>query len=365
LLSAVDASSSHYWLVQVGDAVLTAVYFVVAALPLFLVACAITQRRRLDSARWLVAIAAFVSGMVQVVQGIAPQGERFTHWTLADRIAAPLLTFHGNPLSLPTVTGTLLLMAIVYAVYRSSMEHRRRQNALEQELLSARELQQVLIPDTLPAMPGYVVTSAYRPAQEVGGDFFQLIPLDEGATLVVLGDVSGKGLKAAMAVSLIVGLIRSLAEGPGTASARVGPGRLLGEMNRRLCGRFQGGFTTCIALHLLPEGRCTLASAGHPAPCVNGREVALAGSLPLGLTLGAEYEEVGIELQVGDYLAVYTDGLPEARSVSGELYGFDRLDKLFAMRPSAGEAAEAAVQFGQDDDITVVTLTHVAPDTVV
>ncbi len=90
-----------------------------------------------------------------------------------------------------------------------------RQAAIERELQSARELQQILIPETLPQLPGYALTSAYIPAQEVGGDFFQVIPLDgehADSTLIVLGDVSGKGLKAAMAVSVIVGAVRSLAD---------------------------------------------------------------------------------------------------------------------------------------------------------
>lgn len=172
----------------------------------------------------------------------------------------------------------------------------------------------------------------------------------------MLGDVSGKGLKAAMAVSLIVGAMRALAEDHSA------PADLLAQLNRRLAGRLQGGFATCEALRIGSDGQCTLASAGHPAPWLNGRELALPGALPLGIAAGAQYEDFEFALAPGDHLALYTDGLLEARSPSGELYGFDRLGALFAARPGAAQAAEAAVDFGQDDDITVLTLRRVGVD---
>jgi serine phosphatase RsbU (regulator of sigma subunit) len=247
----------------------------------------------------------------------------------------------------------LLLVAILYAAWRYSVEQSSRQSALEQEYRSAQEVQRVLIPDTLPTLPGYDLTSAYRPAREVGGDFFQILPLDDprhgGSTLILLGDVSGKGLKAAMAVSLIVGALRALAED------HPDPADLLAQLNRRLAGRLQGGFATCLALRVASDGQCSVASAGHPAPLINGNEVILPGALPLGLTADAEYASIEFALPTGDHLALYTDGLLEARKPSGELYGFERLGALFAARPGAADAADAAVKFGQDDDITVLT----------
>ncbi len=353
LLSLLDASVRWFWLVQIADAILTLVYFLTAALPLLLVAFALRQRHRLDLPRRLLAIAAFLSGMIQVVQGMAPQGSRFTHWTLADKLREPLFLVYGNPISLPTLTSTLLLLAVIYAVYCNSIEDRRRRILLEQEMSSAREIQQFLIPEIIPSVPGFAVTSAYRPALEVGGDFFQIIPLPNDCTLVILGDVSGKGVKAAMAVSLIVGLVRLLVEDIKS------PGQLLAELNRQLYGRLQNGFTTCVSLHLDPHGNCSIASAGHPPPYLNSEELAISGSLPLGLFPVVEYEETCVYLQPQDHLALYTDGLLEARSKNGELYGFDRIRELFATRPNAAQATEAAVLFGQDDDITVVTLIRV------
>jgi hypothetical protein len=345
--------------IMIADAALTAIYILVAGLPLVLVIAAVFSRKRLDIHRWLVALLAFTAGMFQTAEGILPQGQRFTHWTFAEKIDTPLFIVRGNTVSVITATGLLLLFAIVYAVYRNSDENRRRQNALEQEFQSARALQQVLIPVALPSLPGFALTSAYRPAQEVGGDFFQIIPLDgalEGSSLVIVGDVSGKGLKAAMSVSFIVGAIRAL------ANLVPDPGELLAELNRRLFDRLQGGFATCVVLRLDPDGRGSVASAGHPAPFLNRKELELPGALPLGVVATATFQETSIQFRVGDHCTLYTDGLLEARNHAGALYGFERLSRLLAARLNAAQAADAAVRFGQDDDITVVTLTRVRAD---
>lgn len=349
---------SRPWLsgwVQSADAVLTAIFTILEAYPVVLVVAAV--RKRLDSARWILAITAFVTEMLSVVRVALSQGSRYTHWTIGEKIAAPLFYINGNAFTPQIITDTALLAAVVYAVYRYLQRAARRQGALEQELKSARELQHVLIPETLPELPGFAMTSAYRPAQEVGGDFFQIIPLegqDAGSTLIVLGDVSGKGLRAAMAVSLIVGSIRTLAKFVPQ------PAKFLAELNQRLCGRLQGGFTTCLAMRLDPDGQCRIASAGHPAPFLNQREIPLPGALPLGVVPGQLYSEREFQIREGDHFALYTDGLLEARNASGEIFSFERLNKLLATRPNAAVASDAAVEFGQDDDITVLTLTRLA-----
>jgi uncharacterized membrane protein len=337
---------------QIGDAILTLPAVLFEVTPVILVSIAIVNRKRLDSARWLVAILAFLNALVYWITNITVQGVRFTHWTIADKIGGTLFTIAGNHFGLGIILRTLLFLSIVYAVIHYTIESRRRQTALEQELQNARELQQVLVPETIPALAGFSLTSAYRPAQEVGGDFFQIVPFDNGSTLIVLGDVSGKGLRAAMAVSLIVGAIRTLAE--NTTS----PAEILAGLNRRLIGRLQGGFATAIALRLDGNGACTLACAGHPAPYVNDLELNFAGTLPLGVGAATIYEEMRLQLRELDQLALYTDGLLEARNPSGELYSFDRLKTLFSTRPTADQAAQAAVNFGQEDDITVLTLTR-------
>lgn len=339
---------------QLLDAVFTPVIIAFEGIPAVLVAYAFIRRKQLDSARWAVAAMAFSNAMVYMVQNVAVQGPRFTHWTFGNTMVNPLFTLNGNPVNIIVVLRTLLFVSIVYAVIRYSIDERKRQGALELEIQNARELQQVLVPETLPAIPGFTVTSAYRPAQQVGGDFFQIIPLEDGSTLVVLGDVSGKGLKAAMAVSLIVGAMRALAEDYSQ------PAQLLTQLNRRLFGRLQGGFATCLILLLKPDSTCIVASAGHPAPFLNKEEIEVPGALPLGVSQNTTYMECEVATRPGDHMALYTDGLLEARSRTGELYGFKRLEDLFSSPTNAAAATEAAVNFGQDDDITVLTLTRLA-----
>jgi hypothetical protein len=343
--------------VQIADALLTAIIVPLELVPIILVVYAIVRRQRLDSARWLVAAFALMSGTWYSFGNMVDQGVRFTHWTIGAKMQSPLFQLFGNSFSIETLLRTLLFLSIVYAVYHYTIGYQRRQTNLERELQNARELQQILVPETLPSIPGFTLTSAYRPAQEVGGDFFQIIPLEgpqEGSTLIVLGDVSGKGLKAAMTVSLIVGAIRTLAKFAPQ------PAQMLAEINHRLHGRLQDGFATCVVLLLHPDGSCLVSSAGHPPPFLNRRELELAGALPLGLDPDTTYQQVEVQLHQGDYFSLYTDGLLEARKPSGELYGFERLQVLFGTRPSASQASQEAVAFGQEDDITVLTLTRVA-----
>jgi serine phosphatase RsbU (regulator of sigma subunit) len=311
-------------------------------------------RKRHSVAVWLVAFFAFFTEILTVLSIIAAQGSRFTHWTLTQKLAAPLFTVGDSPFSIMTLAYTALFISIVYAVYRYSGEESKRAAAIAEEFKSAQELQRVLIPETLPSLPGFDVTSAYRPAQEVGGDFFQIITKSEGSALVVIGDVSGKGLKAAMTVSLIVGTLRTLAE------IFDDPAEILSGLNRRLHGRLQNGFVTCLVLRLDLDGGCTIANAGHLSPYLNGEEIALDGALPLGIVASVSYEEVRVSLKVRDRLMVFTDGLLEARSKTGELFSFERMQELIETHPDAKEAIEAAVAFGQEDDITVLTITRLA-----
>lgn len=291
---------------------------------------------------------------IEILLGLLTQVHAFA--TAAAHAQDVLKNLHTGPFSIQigSFSDLLFTLSLAIIIVLRSTRISRQQAELEGEIAAAREVQQVLVPEAISALPGFTLTSAYRPAKEVGGDFFQIIPLENGSTLIVLGDVSGKGLKAAMAVSLIVGAIRTVAETTDS------PAEILACLNRRLYGRLNGGFSTAIAMRLAADGECTIASAGHPAPFLNGREIDLPGALPLGVEPALTYAESSITLGASDRLALYTDGLPEARNATGELYSFDRLKALFAANPSAAQATDAAVDFGQEDDITVVTLTRLA-----
>jgi hypothetical protein len=345
-------SIEHAGAAEIVDALLTLPYTLVEVFPLVLIGCAL--RKKLDASRWLVAISALLYQMIFVVRIAASQGERFTHWTLASKLTTPLFTLNGNQFTAGTLAGTFMLLCIVYGVYCYTARRNKEQHALEQEFKSAQELQRVLIPDSLPSLDGYAVTSAYHPAQKVGGDFFQLVAQPDGSALLILGDVSGKGLKAAMTVALIMGALRTLVE------ISDDPAAILAGLNRRLYGRLQNGFATCLAMRLDRDGSCVMANAGHLSPFLNREELELPGALPLGLDPAAEYDKTGVILAVGDRLTLYTDGLLEARNADGELFGFGRIRDLMAAHPDAEQASQTAVEFGQDDDITVLTLTRLA-----
>jgi hypothetical protein len=339
----------HLW--QSLDLALMPLVILLELYPFYLIGYAVVHKRKLDPSRWIVAVLAFLSQTIFVVGVALQQGSRFTHWTLGEKIGAPLFIVLGNPVNARTLAGALLLVALVYAVYRYSAENHRQQARMEEEIRNARAVQQVLIPEAIPAVPGFKVESVYRPADEVGGDFFQILPLRGGGVLSVIGDVSGKGIPAAMTVSLLVGTVRTLAH--YTQS----PAEILAAMNQRMLARsHDGGFTTCLILRADPDGKVTAANAGHLAPYLKCREMALESGLPLGLSATAVYAESTTQLGEDEQLTLLTDGVVEARSKTGELFGFDRTSAIAA--DTAESIAQAAQKFGQQDDITVLTLSR-------
>ena len=218
---------------------------------------------------------------------------------------------------------------------------------LHGEMASAREIQQYLIPEKLPPTPGLAIRSVYQPSREVGGDFFQVLPDPrDGSTLIVIGDVAGKGLKAGMLAALIVGAIRTAFQ------FTPNPGRILALLNERLQGR---GLVTCLAMRIDRNGSVELANAGHLPPYINGKDLALDGALPLGALPDISFPATRLQLREGESMLLVSDGVVEARNAAGELFGFERT-RAISTQP-AEKIAYAAQDFGQEDDITVLTLT--------
>ena len=230
----------------------------------------------------------------------------------------------------------------------------REQMRVAGELSAARDIQRRLVPETLPVIAGYAIEAAYFPAEEVGGDFYQVLDAKGGAKLVVLGDVSGKGLKAAMTGALAMGALRAL------ATEGMGPAALLTRLNRQLTETRDEGFITCVCAQVTAEGDVTIANAGHLPPYHNGEEMLLEPDLPLGIAAEGRYVEHGFRLEAGDRLTLLSDGVVEARDGRGALFGFDRTQAISAQAASA--IAAAALEFGQEDDITVLTLTRASGD---
>ena len=236
------------------------------------------------------------------------------------------------------------VLAIVIIIFGRFLRIQSEQERASSELAAARSMQELMIPREKVATPGFEVDSVYIPATEVGGDFFHVQTMGDGSVLVVIGDVAGKGLKAAMTVSMVMGALRR------TVEQR--PAKILETLNRVLTG--SDGFTTCQAAWFGVDGELALANAGHLPPYLNSQEIAVPGGLPLGVVTEMHFDEVRLYLHPGDRLLLMSDGVVEARRPSGELFGFDRVHDL--TRHSAFYIADTAKVFGQVDDITVLTV---------
>jgi phosphoserine phosphatase RsbU/P len=258
----------------------------------------------------------------------------------------PILLRHPFPFSLLDLVDFVFAFFMMAFLIRRFSLARREEQRLAGEFEAARTVQSLLIPAVPAVTPGFNVESIYLPAAEVGGDFFHILPGADGSLLILVGDVSGKGLKAAMTVSAIVGALRD--------NGNRRPAQVLAHLNRVLCGQVSG-FVTCCATLIAKEGAMTLANAGHLAPYRNGEEIQVDNGLPLGIAPDAAYTESTIHLAPGDALTFLSDGVVEAQSATGELFGFDRTRAISTQ--SAEAIAAAAQAFGQEDDITVLTLT--------
>ncbi len=273
------------------------------------------------------------------------------------------LIFDGLAVTITVVLGYTGLVVVSVAESKRRIRLELEKAGMETELAAAREIQRLMVPEEPPQVPGYSIESIYRPAAQVGGDFFQVLPLDGGQTLVVIGDVSGKGISAAMIVSMLIGMLRTISRtGSRTGHDRAGrePAEILAELNRRLCESRRGGFVTCLAVRFDATGRVALANAGHPAPWLNGAEIAFAGSMPLSVLAGAIPEQATLEMRPGDRLTLITDGVVEARDAEGALFGFARAQSLLNQDASPLSLAEAAIRHGQDDDLTVISILRTA-----
>jgi hypothetical protein len=262
------------------------------------------------------------------------------------------MAFVGSGIIVSVVLGYVGFVYVSISEGKRYIRTEAEKAALEGEMAAAREVQRMMVPENLPLITGYKIETVYRPAAEVGGDFFQVIPLKSGRTLIVIGDVSGKGLSAAMIVSMIVGMLCVVS---GSTDE---PAETLAELNRRLCGRAHGGFATCIVVRLGDDGQLALANAGHPPPYLNGKEIPFTGSTPLGLIESATYTQTTLEMRTDDRVLLLTDGIAEARDEHGVLFGFSRVESLLRAGASARTVAEAAQQHGQNDDLTVISITR-------
>lgn len=253
----------------------------------------------------------------------------------------------GLSLSYTSITQSLLGAVLLVRLLRRLSHDRREKMRMSSELEAAREIQQLLLAGDAQPSRNYSLEVVYLPAQELGGDLYYSLPCDDGGFTLVTGDVSGKGLRAALQVPLVVGAIRESRE-------RQNPGRLLQALNRAVHGQTAGGFVTYCCAHFGLDGTMVIANAGHIAPFSAGRELQVEPGLPLGIVADVSYDESTIALLPGEALTFLSDGVIEAVNAKGELLGFECAAAL-SVKP-AREIAEAAQACGQNDDITVVTV---------
>jgi len=244
----------------------------------------------------------------------------------------------------------------------------RERERFEQELRVAQRIQQALLPKELPLLDDWDIVPYYQPAREVGGDFYDFLTLPDGRIGVIIGDVSGKGIAAALVMANTQSVLRAVAR-----RGDIAPGQVLAEANEVLYAYIPSNmFVTCFCGILNPEsGRFTYANAGHNPPLRQhgGKAIDLrATGMPLGLMLGMYYEEKETVLLPGDGVLFYSDGLIEAHNQEREMLGSHRLrDLLKEHTPGAKHLTAYMVaelgrftgeQWEQEDDITLVALQH-------
>ena len=248
---------------------------------------------------------------------------------------------------------------------RLEQEMRQRER-IEQELRVARSIQHASLPKEVPTLEGWQISPFYRPAREVGGDFYDFHLLSEGRLGVVVGDATGKGVPAALVMSTTCGMLQLAARALDSPS----PGEVLAQVNETLVARIPSNmFVTCFYAILEPEsGSLTYANAGHDLPYLhrNGdAEELRARGMPLGLMPGRGYEEKKTILEAGERALFYSDGLVEAHDPTGEMFGFPRLRALVAQHGEENSLEEALLGqlysfvgegWEQEDDITLLTL---------
>ncbi|MBV9034053.1 MAG: SpoIIE family protein phosphatase [Acidobacteriaceae bacterium] len=271
-------------------------------------------------------------------------------------VVVPALARLINPEFMQLLLSTVSVVTAVafgYFLLRRFGAARAEQERLHTELETARQVQLLMLPSQSVTIPNLRVETVYLPAQEVGGDFFQIAQTRDGSLLIVIGDVSGKGLKAALTVSLIVGLWQEVIDG-----SEHSPRHVLSWLNEQLLRRVHEGFVTCLCVRLSTDGSLTVANAGHLAPFVNGQELVTDNGLPLGISAEAEYNETQHVLAPEDTLTLISDGVVEARDKTRKLFGFERLQQALSQHLEADAIARSAQQFGQEDDITVISISR-------
>ncbi len=312
-------------------------------------------------------LAAMKAAGVKLAVPLVSQGELIGVLSLGPRRSAQDYSTDDRKLLDALAAQAAPAVRVGQLVRQQEAEARTRER-FEQELEVARLIQQNFLPKELPDLPGWEIAALYRPAREVGGDFYDVIPLPDGRIGFVVGDVTDKGVPAALVMAATRSVLRA------SAQRLVDPREVLERVNEHLCPDMPAKmFVTCLYGVLEPDtGRFRFANAGHDLPYVktSGGSVELrARGMPLGLMPGMAYEESETILAPGDSLLLHSDGIVEAHDPDGQMFGFPRLKDAVARYPGGGALIELVLkdlrahtgpEAEQEDDITMLTLARAA-----
>src|SRR5918997_1219740 len=304
---------------------------------------------------------------VKLLVPLVSQGELIGLLNLGPRLSQQEYSADDRKLLSDLATQTAPAVRVAQLVRQQQQEAKERER-IEQELKVARLIQQTLLPKALPELPGYEVATYYQPAREVGGDFYDFLTLEDGRLGLVVGDVTDKGVPAALVMATTRTMLRAAAQ------RLLSPGEVLKRVNDVLVQDIpRNMFVTCLYAILEPDtGRVLYANAGHDLPYRRraGRggaaEELRARGMPLGLMPGMGYEEKEMVLEKGESVLFYSDGLVEAHDPRREMFGFPRLQGLVGAQRSGGSSLISFLLselrrftgegWEQEDDITLVTL---------
>lgn len=310
------------------------------------------------------ALQALKEAGIQMVVPLLGQGELVGLLNLGPRLSGQEYSTDDRSLLNNLATQAAPAVRVAQLVARQKAEARTRER-IEQELRVARLIQQTLLPKEIPAIDGWQLAAYYQPARAVGGDFYDFIPFEDGRMGLVIGDVTDKGVPAALVMATTRAILRGAAQPDAT------PGEVLQRANDLLFPDIPPKmFVTCLYAVLDPRsGRLLYANAGHDLPYLSGEREVIelrATGMPLGLMPGMQYEEKETRLKPGESVLFYSDGLVEAHNARREMFGFPHLRGLLAERPPQGATlidkllselhSFTGDGWEQEDDVTLVTL---------
>lgn len=300
---------------------------------------------------------------VKLIVPLISQGELIGLLNLGPRLSEQEYSTDDRKLLNDLAIQASPAVRVAQLVRQQELEARERER-LEQEMRVARIIQQTLLPKELPSLDGWHISAHYQPARAVGGDFYDFLQFPDGRLGIFVGDVTDKGVPAALVMATTRSILRT------TAERYVSPGKVLGRANDMLCPDIPNNmFVTCLYALLDPVNRrMCFANAGHNLPYrrrEEGIDELKATGMPLGLMEGMHYEEKEVILHPGETILLFSDGLPEAHNPDKEMFGFPRLKELikkhegnlslidYLLQELAGFTGPA---WEQEDDVTFVTL---------